>query len=141
MCPLEESDGEAMVKTIIQSATFKRVTPRQLYETYMSSQKHGAAIGSKASVQNKIGGKFSAFGMLKGKFLVLVKNKMIVQTWRSYKFKKADEDSILVLRFEKCAGGACIKLAHVFVPDHDYADVQKGWPKYYWKPWKKYFRR
>ena len=127
-----------MTKTLIQSVTFKNVSPQQLYGIYMDSKQHADAIGSKAIVQNKVGGNFSAFGMLKGKFLVLVKNKMIVQTWRSIKFKKNDEDSILILRFESITGGARINLVHAFIPDHDYNDIKKGWPNYYWKSWKKY---
>ena len=129
-----------MVKTVIQNVTFKNCTPQRLYKTYLSSSLHSAAIGAPASVEPRVGGKFAAFGMLKGRFLVLVKNKMIAQTWRAIKFKKNDEDSILVLRFEKVKNGARIKLVHAFVPDHDYAAIQKGWPKHYWKPWAKYLR-
>ena len=132
--------GRQMVKTVIQSATFKGATPQRLYATYLSSAKHAAAIGAPAQVEPRVGGKFQAFGMLKGKFLVLIKDKMIVQTWRAVKFKKHDEDSILTLRFDKVKGGARIQIVHAFVPDHDYADIQKGWPKYYWKPWAKYLR-
>jgi len=130
-----------MVKTVIQNVTFKGVSPKRLYQTYMSSSKHSAAIGAKATVENKRGGKFRAFGMLKGKFLVLEKDKMIVQTWRAIKFKKSDKDSILSLYFEKVKGGSRIRCVHAFVPDHDYAAIQKGWPNYYWKPWRKYLRK
>jgi len=27
---------------------------------------------------------------------------------------------------------------HVGVPAYDHKGVREGWPKYYWKPWKKY---
>jgi activator of HSP90 ATPase len=131
-----------MTKTVIQSVIFKGVTPQVLYETYMTAKKHAAAVGMPVSLEPKVGGSFAAFGgMLKGKFLVLVKNKMIVQRWRSVKFKKADEDSILVLRFEKTKGGARVHLVHTSIPDYDYAGIQKGWPKHYWKPWAKYLRK
>jgi len=130
-----------MSKTVTQRVIFKGLSPKRLYETYMSSKKHGAAIGAPASVEPKVGGRFSAFGMLNGQFLVLVKNKMIVQRWRSVKFKKTDEDSILVLRFEKTDGGARIDLVHTSIPDHDYAAIQKGWPKHYWRPWANYFKK
>ena len=126
-----------MAKTIIQKVKFG-ASPKRLYETYMNAKKHAAVIGSKVSLQNKAGGSFSAFGMLKGKFLHLVKDKMIVQTWRSYKWAKSDEDSILILRFNKVKGGGQVHLIHAHVPESDYADIQKGWPSYYWKPWRKY---
>ena len=130
-----------MNKTVIQSVTFKGISPKELYETYLNSKKHASAIGTKASIEPRVGGSFNAFGMLTGKFLVLIKNKMIVQTWRSVKFKKANQDSILVLRFEKTKDGSRIDLVHTSIPDYDYADIKKGWPKYYWRPWAKYFKR
>ena len=130
-----------MNKTVIQSVIFKGISPKKLYETYLDSRKHAAAIGTKALIEPKVGGSFTAFGMLKGKFLVLIKDEMIVQTWRSIKFKKTDEDSILVLRFEKTKEGSRVDLVHTSIPDYDYADIKKGWPKYYWKPWRKYFKK
>jgi len=128
-----------MAKTIIQSITFKKVSPKQLYETYMDAKKHAAATGSEVSVQNEVGGSFSAFGCLKGRFLFLVQDKLIVQTWRSINFQKSDEDSILILSLKKVKAGTKLDMVHAFVPKSDYAGVKKGWPKYYWNPWAKYF--
>ena len=77
--------------------------------------------------------------MLLGKNLVLIPNRMIVQTWRSSEWKKADPDSILVVSFEKSAsGGAQVDLEHVGVPEYDRTGVTQGWVKYYWEPWKAY---
>ena len=129
-----------MSNTAIQSVTFFGVSPKQLYDTYLDSKKHAAAIGDKATIVPKVGGTFSAFGMLKGKFILLIRDKLIVQTWRSVKFKKDEGDSILVLRFEKTSKGGRIDLVHTLIPDYDFADIRKGWVKYYWKPWKKYFK-
>jgi hypothetical protein len=36
------------------------------------------------------------------------------------------------------AGGAVVEVVHVGVPQHDQKGVRNGWPKYYWKPRKKY---
>jgi hypothetical protein len=65
---------------------------------------------------------------------------MIVQSWRGTHFKASDPDSILILRFSKAPGGAQVDLTHVNVPEQDHAGVTKGWPKYYWEPWKKYLK-
>ena len=130
-----------MTKTVTQSVVFKGVSPQRLYDTYMTAAKHAAAVGAPVSLEPKAGGRFRAFGMLTGTFLALVKNKLIIQRWRSVKFKKSDEDSILVLRFSKVKGGGRIDLVHGFIPDYDHAGIQKGWPKHYWKPWAKYFKR
>jgi activator of HSP90 ATPase len=113
-----------------------------LYEFFIDSNKHSAATGMPAKISRKVGGKWSAFGgMICGKTLALIPNKMIVQTWRSTAWKKADPDSILVAQFEKSAsGGATVYLTHIGVPEHDHKGVTQGWIKYYWDPWRKYLK-
>ncbi len=130
-----------MTKAIRQSVTFA-ATPERLFEIYVDSKKHSAATGFKASVSRKVGRKFTIFnGMLSGRNLAVVPNRMIVQAWRAAHWKKTDPDSILILKFSKARGGGRIDLVHVNVPEHDYTGVSRGWPKYYWKPWRAYLRR
>jgi activator of HSP90 ATPase len=130
-----------MKPVIEQTASFTKITPADLYELFVDSAKHSAATGMPAKVSREVGGKWSAFGgMISGKNLALVPNQMIVQAWRSSAWKKADPDSILVVRFEKTTNGATAHLAHVGVPSYDHKGVTKGWIKYYWKPWKEYFK-
>ena len=127
-----------MAKAIQQTVWFA-ATPEKLFEMFLDSQKHSAATGGKAKLSRKVGGKFTAWNkQLRGKNLLIVPNRLIVQSWRSTAFKPDDLDSILILRFSKVRGGAQVDLAHVNVPQHDHKGVTKGWPKYYWKPWKKY---
>jgi activator of HSP90 ATPase len=128
-----------MTPVIEQSVSFS-APPAKLYEFFMDSTKHTAATGMPAKVSPKVGGKWSAFGgMILGKNLVLIPNRMIVQTWRSSEWKKADPDSILVVSFEKVAGGdTSVHLVHVGVPSYDQQGVTQGWGKYYWEPWKTY---
>ena len=130
-----------MKPVIEQAASFPNVTPADLYELFMDSAKHSAATGAPAKISRRVGGKWSAFdGMIVGKNLLLVPNQMIVQTWRSTAWKKADLDSILVVCFEKYYTGAAVHLAHVGVPPYDHKGVTQGWMNYYWKPWKDYLR-
>jgi activator of HSP90 ATPase len=129
-----------MTKAIEQSVRFN-ATPEQLFEMYLDSKKHSAATGGAARMSRKVGGKFTAWGgQLSGRNLVIVKNKMIVQAWRSRHWKASDLDSILILIFSKAPGGGQVDLTHVNVPEQDHAGVTKGWPKYYWEPWKKYLK-
>jgi activator of HSP90 ATPase len=129
-----------MTPVIEQSVSFPKVKPADLYALFMDSAKHSAATGMPAKVSRKVGGKWSAFGgMIRGKNLALVPGRMIVQAWRSSAWKKADPDSVLVVRFEKSPGGATVSLVHVGVPQHDHDGVTKGWKKYYWESWEKYF--
>jgi activator of HSP90 ATPase len=128
-----------MTPVIEQSVSFS-ATPAKLYEFFMDSAKHTAATGMPAKVSRRVGGKWSAFGgMILGTNLVLIPNRRIVQAWRTSEWKKADPDSILILNFEKAAGGhATIHLVHVGVPSYDHQGVNQGWMKYYWEPWKEY---
>jgi activator of HSP90 ATPase len=127
-----------MVPVIEQTVVFKS-SPAALYELFMDSAKHSAATGVPAKISRKTGGKWFAHnGMICGKNLALVPNRMIVQAWRSKQWKTTDPDSVLVARFEKAPGGARVHLAHVGVPQHDHKDVTQGWRKYYWESWKKY---
>jgi activator of HSP90 ATPase len=73
-----------MTPVIQAGAIFHNATPAMLYELFMDSAKHSAATGMPAKISAKVGGKWSAFGgMIHGKTLALVPNKMTVQTWRS----------------------------------------------------------
>jgi len=130
-----------MTEAIQQSVEFN-ASPETLFELFMDSKKHAAATGGPARISRKNGGAFTAFGgMLCGKNLLIVPKKMIVQAWRSSQFKATDPDSILILRFSKTAGGGRIDLVHAGVPEHDHKGVTKGWPKYYWEPWKAYLAK
>jgi activator of HSP90 ATPase len=128
-----------MTPVIEQSVSFPKVTPAVLYALFMDSAKHTAATGMPAKISRKVGAKWSAFGgMILGKNLALVPNRVIVQSWRSSAWKKADPDSVLVVRFEKTPEGATANLVHVGVPAHDFDGVTQGWKKYYWEQWEKY---
>ena len=124
-----------MAKTIQQSVEIA-ASPGQLYSTYLDSKKHGAVIGSKASINPKVGGRFSAFdGGLSGKILHLVRNEAIIQTWRSSGWSKKTPDSVLILTFSRNRSGAQVNMVHVNVPDNDVSGVKKGWNKFYWRRW------
>jgi activator of HSP90 ATPase len=132
--------GGFLVPPIQQSVRF-RTSPQVLYHLYLDSNKHSLATGAPARISQKVGGKFTAFGrQLEGKTLFLAPGKQIVQLWRATHWKKEDW-SILVLNFSKVAGGAQIDLVHVGVPPYDLKGVRQGWPKYYWRPWKKFLSK
>lgn len=129
-----------MTKPIVQSVTFK-TSPEELFAIFTDSKKHSAATGDKAFVSAKPGAKWSAFGgMISGKNLVVVPSQMIVQAWRASHWNESDLDSILIVNFSKTTGGGRIDLVHVGVPQHDHKGVTKGWPQYYWEPWKAYLK-
>jgi activator of HSP90 ATPase len=130
-----------MAKTIQQTTRFS-VPPDVLFDIYLDSKKHSAATNSKASVSRRVGGKFSAFhGMLQGRNLAIIPKRMIVQSWRGSDWKQPDLDSILILTFSKAPGGGQVNLVHANIPDHASPGIRRGWPKYYWKPWRTYLKK
>lgn len=128
-----------MMKPIVQSVRFP-ASPEQLFETFLDSKMHSASTGAKAKISRHVGGKFTAWnGALSGHNVIIVPHRLIVQAWRSTNFGVDDPDSILILEFSKVGSGGRVDMVHANVPKVDYDGVRLGWPKYYWKPWKKYF--
>lgn len=126
-----------MTPVIQQSVRF-RTSPKELFEMYLDSEKHSESTGARATMRRKTGGSFRAFaGTLAGRNLLVIPGRQIVQRWRAAHWKKEDW-SILVLTFSKTVGGCQVDLVHSGVPSYDHQGVRRGWPKFYWKPWKKY---
>jgi activator of HSP90 ATPase len=130
------------MSTPIRQSIVLKAPPAVLFDAFLDSKKHSQITGASAKVSRRAGERFTAFGgALSGRNLLLVPGRMIVQAWRSTQFRTSDTDSILVLTFSKVAGGTRIDLVHVNVPAHDHKGVTKGWPKYYWAPWKSHLAR
>jgi hypothetical protein len=82
-------------------------------------------------MDRKVGARFTAFsGMLRGRNLVIVLNRMIVQSWCAKPWKKSDPNSILTLLFHKVGRGEQIELIHFGIPDYDSLPIKRGWTKY-----------
>lgn len=128
-----------MARTITQEMVFRNTTPKDLYDLYMNSKKHSAATAAPAKISSKVGSEFSAHaGYISGKNLHLIKNKLIVQTWRAQSWNKNDIDSIFIIYLEPKGNDVILNAVHANVPDKEADGVDKGWYKHYWEPWKKY---
>jgi len=128
-----------MTKTITQKVVFKNTTTKALYNLYMDAKKHSLVTGGPAKITNKTGTAFSAHdGYIKGKNLQLIKDKLIVQTWKGADWAKTDLDSIFVLNLEQKGKDAIVHMTHANVPVKEAAGITSGWHDYYWKPWKQY---
>ena len=115
-----------MPPPIEQSVVF-RASPGTLYEMFMDSARHSAATGGAARISRRPGGRFTAWNrMLSGRTLLLVPNRMIVQSWRSILFKPSDADSILVITFARVARGTRVDLA--FQLEEDPYSASRGYP-------------
>ena len=127
---------------LIQQRVVLPVPPDKLFDMYLDPKEHAAFTGGEVLISPEPGSEFRAFnGMLSGRMLVVVPKRMIVQTWRSIHFGPDDLDSILTLTFRNDPAGGRIDLAHVNVADQDAEQVNEGWEKFYWTPWRRYLEQ
>lgn len=128
-----------MAKTITQKVIFKNTPAAVLYDIYMDPRKHSAVIGGAVTIAPKEGTAFAAHGKyITGKTLQLIKNKLIVQSWRASDWGKAELDSTFILRFEQVGKDGVITMVHANIPDKHVKSIKDGWNKFYWHPWKEY---
>ena len=128
-----------MAKTIIQKILFRNSSPKTLYDLYMDPQKHSMISGAPATISAKEGTKYSVHGgYITGKNLQLVKNKLIVQTWRARGWEKNDVDSTFIIHLEQKGNDVILHAIHANLPDKHSDSIAKGWHDHYWKPWKQH---
>ena len=131
-----------MVKTITQTVLFKQATPQVLYKLYMDAKLHTAVTSAEAKITDEEGTDYSAHdGYINGKNLQLVKNKLIVQSWKGSDWKKSDLDSTFILVFEKQGEDTSVIMTHANIPEEHAKDIKDGWNQFYWKPWKEYLAK
>lgn len=128
-------------RSVITQTVVLPASAQMLFEMYLDPIAHEAITGASVAIGRTKGCEFRAFdGVIAGTVLAVVTPTLIVQSWRSSKFKANDKDSTLILSFAQQGEEGRIDLVHVDVPDHDYAGVIEGWEKYYWTPWRRYLQ-
>lgn len=128
-----------MTKTITQKVVFKNTSPKALYELYMDAKKHSKSTGAIAKITDKETTNFTAYdNYISGKNLHLIKDKLIVQSWRGSDWTKGDMDSTFIMNFESKGNDTILQVTHANLPVKQADDIKKGWTDFYWTPWKKY---
>ena len=115
-------------------------TPQQIYDAWLDSRGHTKITGSAARAKPVQGATFSAWGgYIKGKNLTLEPGRRIVQSWRTTKFAKQDQDSQIEVLLEAVPEGTLLTLHHTNVPDGHVGYQDGGWQQHYFEPMKQYF--
>jgi activator of HSP90 ATPase len=132
-----------MPSTIEQEILFPGTPAAELFSTYITPSRHGAAIQSEANVTPTPGAPFSAFGEngLSGTMLFVDAGRTIAQTWRANAWSKEEPDSILILNFVDKPEGGMIQLVHANVPEPHREHIGQGWDKMYWQRWRDHLRK
>jgi activator of HSP90 ATPase len=131
-----------MKVTTIKQKIIVQAEPEAVYDAFVDAKKHTAFTGSKATIEAKVGGKFTAWdGYISGKNLELEKGKRIVQEWINTDWPEGYPPSRLELTFKKVKSGTEISMVHSDVPADQADDLEEGWTEFYWKPIKEYFKK
>lgn len=116
-------------------------SPTQIYNAFLDSTVHTRMTGGEAECGKNIGDKFTAWdGYIEGSNIELVPNKKIVQHWRTSEFEAQDEDSRLVIHFNKVENGTEVAIEHSNIPKGETQYLQ-GWIDHYFTPMKSYFNK
>ncbi|MFP4847042.1 SRPBCC domain-containing protein [Winogradskyella sp. PE311] len=116
-----------------------KATAKQIYKSWLSTQRHSKMTGATAFISDQEGEKFTVCrGYITGKNLELKPYEKIVQSWRTGDFKENEVDSqIEVLLFED-GEHTTLTLNHTNVPESG-EHYKKGWEESYFEPMRKYF--
>lgn len=127
-------------KTLKQKVIFD-CAPQEFYDAFMDPKKHAEFTGGKATISQKVGGKFSVWdGYASGENLELVPGKKIVQTWRASDWPEGLYSKI-TLELENQKDKTLLKFTHEGIPAENFEEIKQGWIDYYWTPMKKMVER
>ena len=131
-----------MKLTTIKQTVFIDATPEEIYDALIDAKKHRDVTGSKATSQQRVGGKFTAWdGYISGKHLFLERGKKVVQEWKTTEWPKGYPSSKLEFTLREKRGGTELALLQTNVPAEQAASYEQGWKDFYWDPMKEYFKK
>jgi activator of HSP90 ATPase len=131
----------------MKTKTFKQTievnaSPKEIYDTWLSSKGHSKMIKDKAKTGNKVGDKLSMWGgYIIGENVELVEGKLIKQNLR-FEYDDWDKEymSVITLKFSKGTKGKTkILFTHSKVPTQHADDLKQGWIDNYWNKLKAMF--
>ena len=126
-----------MATTIVQTVLFENTTASELYSLYMDSEKHAEVTDAVALITEVEGEPFSAYDdYISGVNLKLIKDTLIVQSWRTSDWEEDEPDSTFMLYFETKGDDVTLHVVHSNIPDDDADNIDNGWHEFYWEPWK-----
>jgi activator of HSP90 ATPase len=130
------------MKTSFTLSSFFPLPPSKLFSAWLSTKSHSSFTGSPAKISAKTGGKFTAWdGYISGTTTQIIKDKKIVQKWRTTEFPDKSPDSLVTLEFEKAKDGTKLVLTHSEIPQGQAQEYKQGWEDFYFKPMREYFSK
>lgn len=116
-----------------------KATAKQIYKSWLSTQRHSKMTGSSAFISDKVGETFSAGnGYITGENIELERYSRIVQSWRTNEFEANDTNSQIEVLLSEQGEETTLTIKHTNVPESG-EQYKKGWEDHYFKPMKGYF--
>ncbi len=123
-------------------STFIPAPPEKVFRAWLSSEGHTGMTGSKAKVEPRVGGAFTAWdGYITGKTTALKPYTRIVQAWRTSEFPDDCEDSQIEIVLEPVEGGTKLTLTHTNIPVGQADSYESGWEESYFQPMREWFEQ
>ncbi|CAO1391142.1 unnamed protein product [Diamesa hyperborea] len=120
------------VKTLAFNEKFQ-CKASALYDALTRKELVTAFTRGDVNMEFKKGGEFSFFGgNISGKFIEIVENKKIVQSWR-YKQWPAGHYSNVEMEFEEKDDHTLLKIIQTLVPSTEYDTTNQNWQRYYFE--------
>ena len=131
-----------MLTKIEQTINFS-VPASEIYMAYLDENLHSVITNSEALINAKKGGRMNAYdGYISGKFLELIQDKFIKQTWKAQEDKWGNADfSVLTLIFEGDNKSCSVKMIHEGFPPEFKESFEDGWNKQYWNLFLDFFNQ
>jgi activator of HSP90 ATPase len=131
-----------MATSIIHTMLFENTTAAELYSLYMDVEKHTEVTGAATVITEEEEAEYSCYDdYITGVNLKIVKNTLVVQTWRADDWDEETPESYLTLYFEQDGDHAIVHMVHANLPDDDADNIDSGWHEFYWEPWKEFLAR
>ena len=116
-------------------------TPEDVYDAWLSSDRHAAMTGDPARIDARVGGAYEAGdGYISGTTLELEPGRRVAQSWRTTDFRAGDPDSRIEVLFEPVPDGTKVTLHHTSIPDGQ-SGYEQGWRDFYLAPMREYFAK
>jgi len=133
------AQGNAPRTAVHQEIDFK-AAPARIYDALLDARQFAAFTNDTAEIQPQPGGSFRLFGgRIEGRNIELAPNRRIVQAWRPSSWTAG---CYTIVRFELLAAGSVTRIVFDqagFLEDPaEWGSLDKGWPRMYWEPLRKY---
>ena len=119
--------------------THIKATAKQIYKSWLSTQRHTKMTVGVAFVSDKVGQTFTAWeGYIIGRNIELKPYNKIVQSWRTSNFEDNEGDSQIEISLSEQEEETTLTLKHTNVPESG-VHYKKGWEENYFEPMRLYF--